>query len=145
MKVTTTTSSIFTVLTVFAAAVVHAKSIPTENVTYSNIYDNGAQSLSSLACAQWAKEKHYKTLSDVPGFPYVAGAPAVAYGHTKGCGEYYSIKNQHTHKIIRVTVVDASGSDFVLSSAAFNNVTDGKGSDVGSFKGIVNSEKKLHA
>ena len=130
--------AIFSALSLLAAlSVSNAQSTGKETITYNPIYDNGSTSLSTLACAQWAKDNNFKTLSDVPGYPFVGGSSAAANGNTANCGECFSITDPQTDETIFFTVVDAAGTGVVLSFAAFNNVTDGQGAQLGSFQGII--------
>lgn len=131
-------ASAFSAVSFLAAlAVSNAQSTGTETVTYNPIYDNGSLNLSTTACAQWAKDNNFKTLSDVPNFPYIGASSIVANGNVANCGQCSSITDPETDETIFVTVVDAAGTGYVLSFAALNNVTDGQGANLGSFQGII--------
>ena len=91
--------------------------------------------MSTLACSSWAAKNNYKTLKDVPNFPYVGGA----YVAPANCGDCYSIFDEQTGKLIDVTVVDAAGTGFVISLAALNNVTNGNAVNLGSIQADVGS------
>lgn len=130
--------STFSALVILAISTVcSAQGVGLTKVTYNQFYDNGGQSLSALACSQWAAKNNYKTLSDVPNFPYVGGAYVVSGTSTGNCGDCYSIFDEQTGNLIDVTVVDAATTGFVISLEALNNVTDGNAIFLGSIQANV--------
>lgn len=102
-----------------------AQGFGSTRITYNVLYDNPGLSSSFLACSQWAAENNYTTLSDVPNFPYVGAANVVSATNTGNCGDCYSIFDERTGNLIDVTVVDATGTGFVISLQAMNDLTDG--------------------
>lgn len=135
-------SSVVSAVSIFAVLAISSVQgttipLPLTKVTWNNIYDNGGQSLSSLACSQWASKNNFKTLSDVPGFPFVGGADVVNGTNTAQCGDCYTINDLQTGEAVSVTVVDAAGAGFVVSLEALNNVTNGEAMELGSIAADV--------
>jgi len=73
------------VITLLAAPFV----VSATRVSWDSTYDNGAQSLSTVACSDGTRgllTKGYKVFSDLPTFPNVGGSSVVAGWNSPNCG-----------------------------------------------------------
>jgi hypothetical protein len=70
---------------------------------YNSIYDNPSQTLDIVACSNLVKE--YPVLGDVPGFPFVGGAPNTSYG-SENCGMCWAVTNLESGLSLFFTSID---------------------------------------
>ncbi|KAJ3042212.1 hypothetical protein HDV00_007922 [Rhizophlyctis rosea] len=101
-------------------------------VYYDNIYDDGSTSTKLVACSDGKNGLYtagYKTLGDLPNFPYVGASFRVAGWNSPNCGKCYQLNWKENS--IYVTAVDSTRSGFVLSQEAMDELTDGQAVDLG--------------
>jgi Cerato-platanin len=75
---------------------------------YNYIYDNPSRSLKGLACANLITI--YPKLVNVPGFPFIGGAPNTSHG-SPNCGACWKVTNVENNMSIHFTSIDDTDSD----------------------------------
>jgi hypothetical protein len=67
-----------------------------DQTTYSPIYDNSAQSTSTVDCAGTITQKNsgWTNFGDLPNFPYIGGADVVTEFDGPGCGTCWKLSYQ---------------------------------------------------
>ncbi|CAN8104293.1 unnamed protein product [Discula destructiva] len=115
--------SFFKVLGIFSlVASAVAQSV---TVSYDNTYDNAALSFDYLTCSDGANglvtKEGYSVLGDVPIFPYVGGAEAVAGWNSPNCGSCWQLT--YNGNSITVLAVDHTATGFNLAQPALDALT----------------------
>ena len=113
----------------------------TVTVSYDTTYDNSAQSLLTVSCSngQYGLDPPYSTFGDLPDFPYIGGAAAVAGWGSPNCGTCWQLQYttpQGTQYTINVLAIDHTDAGFNIGLTAFNALVGGDGT----FVGRVNAE-----
>ncbi|KAI1782981.1 cerato-platanin-like secreted protein [Ganoderma leucocontextum] len=104
----------------------------TVQVTWDSVYDNGSNSLDIVSCSNGPnglETKGFKTFGDLPDFPYIGGAQAVAGFNSPNCGSCWQLTYKNT--TINVLAIDHAGSGFNIAKAAMDTLTDGQAVQVG--------------
>ena len=98
----------------------------TAKATYDATYDNPSGSLNGVACSNGANGlvTNYATFGDLPTFPYIGGAPGVAW-NSPNCGGCWKLTSKNTGYWIIYTAIDSS-SGFNLAKDAFEPLNGGK-------------------
>ncbi|EIW85573.1 Cerato-platanin [Coniophora puteana RWD-64-598 SS2] len=101
----------------------------TQSVSYDNTYDDGSQSMDTVACSDgvYGLASKWATFADVPNFPYIAGVPAITGWDSAQCGTCWQLTYAagDINESIYVTGVDVGRDGFNLSEEAMNGLTDG--------------------
>jgi len=119
----------------FAAA---APAVLADTVQYDPTYDNGNQSLSTVACSDGANglmTKGFSTFSSLPSFPNISATAAVSGWNSTQCGSCWQLS--YNGKSANVTAVDHADTGFVVSLETMNILTDGQGKFLGSIDAVV--------
>ncbi|KAI0926002.1 hypothetical protein AcW1_008290 [Taiwanofungus camphoratus] len=122
-----TTSAILA--TIFSLPAVFSQT--TYKVTYNQYYDDGSNSLSTVACSNGENgllTKGYTTLDSLPDFPYIGGAFAVTGWNSTGCGTCWELSYNGTS--INILAIDTSYT-FDISLEALQKLSDGQGEAAG--------------
>lgn len=107
-------------------------SVVADQVTYDQTYDNGANSLNTVACLNGANglvTKGFTTFSSLPSFPFIGGAAAVPGWNSPNCGTCWSLTFNGT--TINVLAIDHAASGFNIGLNAMNKLTNGSAVQVG--------------
>ncbi|KAJ4417923.1 hypothetical protein N0V82_005880 [Gnomoniopsis sp. IMI 355080] len=98
------------------------------SVSYDTTYDNAALSLTTVSCSDGTNglitKYKYSTLGDVPVFPMVGGAQAIAGWNDANCGTCWAIT--YNGQTIRVLAVDHAADGFNLAQQAMDVLTGGQ-------------------
>ncbi|KAK7688822.1 hypothetical protein QCA50_007511 [Cerrena zonata] len=101
-------------------------------VTYDNTYDNVQGSLATVSCSNGANgllTKGFKTFGDLPTFPNIGGAQAVAGFNSPNCGSCWQLT--YKGKSINVLAIDHAGDGFNIAQEALDKLTNGQAVDLG--------------
>ncbi|KAL7272517.1 hypothetical protein RUND412_004672 [Rhizina undulata] len=108
----------------------------TATIAFDPVYDNTTQSTLTIACSDGTNgfyTKGYKTLGDIPSFPYIGAAFSIPGWNSPNCGKCYQLT--YGDVSINVTALDVSTDGFVLSKTAMDDLTGGLASKVGRIDG----------
>jgi len=101
----------------------------TQSVSYDTTYDDGSQSMDTVACSDgvYGLASKWPTFADVPNFPNIAGVPAIAGYDSSSCGTCWELTYSagNIDETIYVTGIDVGQDGFNLSEGAMNSLTDG--------------------
>jgi len=111
-----------------AALLALAAVVSATDVRYDTTYDNPNGLLTTVACSDGANglitKYGFKTFSNLPTFPNIGAAQAVAGWNSTACGTCWKLT--FNNKSIFVTAVDHAGDGFNLAEAALNTLTNGQ-------------------
>ncbi|EJC99992.1 SnodProt1 [Fomitiporia mediterranea MF3/22] len=99
--------------------------------SYDTTYDNAGGSMNTVACSdgQNGLASRFPTFGDVPTFPNIGGASAIAGWNSPQCGSCWNLTYQGVS--ILVTAIDHAGDGFNLALEALDTLTNGHGTEVG--------------
>ena len=91
---------------------------------YDTAYDNASGSMSDVSCSDGPEglASRYPTFGDVPSFPNIGGASAIAGWGSTECGSCWSLTYNGAQ--IYVTAIDHADNGFNLAEEALNTLTD---------------------
>ncbi|KAL2204173.1 Cerato-platanin [Sarocladium strictum] len=102
-------------------------------LSYDTGYDQSARPLTSLACSDGQNgliTKHgWHTQGQIPRFPYIGGAQAIAGWNSKECGGCWKL--EYKGKSINILAVDHAASGFNVGKKAMDALTGNKASQLG--------------
>ncbi|KAJ3493826.1 hypothetical protein NLG97_g4487 [Lecanicillium saksenae] len=102
-------------------------------VSYDTGYDDGSRSLLRVACSDGdnglISRYKWKTQAEIPRFPYIGGASAVAGWNSPNCGTCWKIS--YRSRSVTVLAVDHADAGFNIGLRALNELTGGRGVEVG--------------
>ena len=112
-----------------AALAAPALAQSTQSVSFDTTYDNGSQSMDTVACSDgvYGLASRWPTFANVPNFPNIAGVPAIAGWDSASCGTCWELTYSagNIDETIYVTGIDVGRDGFNLSEEAMNSLTDG--------------------
>ncbi|KAI5116030.1 hypothetical protein M0805_002085 [Coniferiporia weirii] len=99
--------------------------LATERAGYDTTYDNASGSMDTVSCSDGPEglASRYPTFGDVPTFPNIGGAAAIAGWGSASCGTCWRLTYQGAS--IVVVAIDHADDGFNLSEEALNTLTDG--------------------
>jgi len=106
-------------------------------VSFDQKYDNGAQSLDTVACSNGPnglETRGFTTFGSLPKFPFIGGAPAVTGFDSPGCGTCWAltfVDAQGTSTSINVLAIDVATPNFNIALEAMNVLTNGQATFLG--------------
>ena len=140
----------FTLVTLLSAAAGIASALPsglearqtapTASVKWDPIYDNGAQSMLTVACSDGANglAHKYPTFGAAPAFNAansgVGATPYIAGWNSGACGKCYSLTYEATGTTVTVLGVDAGGvstNSFNIGKGLMDKLTGGRAEEFG--------------
>ncbi|KAF5354587.1 hypothetical protein D9758_011210 [Tetrapyrgos nigripes] len=104
---------------------------------YDNHYDDPSASLTTVACSDGANglitRFGFQTIGDIPGFPHIGAAQAVAGWNSTNCGTCWKLSytNSGKTKSINVLAIDHAGTGFNVAQAAMDELTGGRAVELG--------------
>ncbi|TFK45635.1 epl1 protein [Heliocybe sulcata] len=116
----------------FVALAALVSSVAAITVSYDTTYDNGGQSLDTVACSDGTDgltTKGFSTFNSLPDFPYIGGSDSVAGWNSANCGSCWQLT--YNDKTITILVIDHANEGFNLSEEAMNDLTDGQAEALG--------------
>ncbi|KAF7316899.1 hypothetical protein HMN09_00423900 [Mycena chlorophos] len=124
---------------VFASLAVLATAVLADTVSYDQTYDDGSNSLDTVACSDGVNglETRYgwSTFSDIPNFPYIGGVGAVGGWDSAACGECWQLEYTPSGgktRTINVLAIDhAAPGTFNIALEAMNDLTNGQAEQLG--------------
>lgn len=102
----------------------------TVSVSYDQVYDNGSNSLDTVACSNGVnglETAGFSTFESLPNFPFIGGAAAVGGWDSSACGTCWQLtyQNRTASKSIFITAIDVSGpGEFNIELTAMNALTN---------------------
>jgi Cerato-platanin len=127
---------IFVILLALALALIPSITLAT-TVSYDTRYDNGGSSLTSVACSDGANgliTRGFNTFKDLPSFPHIGGAQAVAGWNSPNCGTCWQLaytNAQGMTNTINVLAIDVAQSGSNIALSAMNELTGGNAAQLG--------------
>lgn len=106
-------------------------------VSYDTEYDNGSQSLSTVACSNGPNgllTRGFTTFDSLPNFPNIGGAPAVTGFDSAGCGtcwELTYVNPQGVSTSINILAIDVASPNYNIALEAMNTLTDNEATFLG--------------
>lgn len=99
--------------------------LATQRASYDTVYDNASSSMNTVACSDGPHglAKKYPTFSNLPTFPNIGGASAIAGWNSVNCGTCWNLTFEGVS--ILVTAIDQTDDGFNLAEEALNTLTDG--------------------
>ncbi|KAI0805151.1 EC5 protein [Xylaria sp. FL0064] len=98
------------------------------SVSYDQGYDNGARSMTAVACSDGPNglitRYGWQTQGQIPKFPNIGGAPAVAGWNSASCGTCWTLT--YNGRSVSVLAVDAGYGSFNIALGAMNTLTNGQ-------------------
>ncbi|TFK34871.1 SnodProt1 [Crucibulum laeve] len=100
--------------------------------TYDPVYDNRKGSMRSVACSDGSNGliRHgYNTYGDLPTFPNIGGAQAVAGWNSPKCGSCWNITYTNPQDVTRsivITAIDTASGGFNLATPAMRRLAGGE-------------------
>ncbi|PTB40952.1 uncharacterized protein TrAFT101_006103 [Trichoderma asperellum] len=108
-------------LALFSAAV------SADTVSYDTGYDDASRSLTVVSCSDGTNglitRYHWQTQGQIPRFPYIGGAQAVAGWNSPNCGTCWKLT--YSGKTIYVLAIDHTAAGFNIGLDAMNALTNG--------------------
>ncbi|KAI5120955.1 hypothetical protein M0805_001660 [Coniferiporia weirii] len=101
-----------------------ASAFATVPASFDNTYDNADGSMETVACSNLATS--FATFGNLPTFPNIGGASAIAGFGSANCGTCWSLTFAGTGNTIIVTAIDHAGDGFNLSQEALDTLTNGQ-------------------
>ncbi|CAM1500818.1 Fc.00g099800.m01.CDS01 [Cosmosporella sp. VM-42] len=103
-------------------------------VSYDTGYDNGARSLTEIACSDGShglmtKHPTWKTQGQIPKFPYIGGAQVIGGWNSDQCGTCWKLT--YKGKSINVLAIDHAAAGFNIALDAMNKLTNGQAVKLG--------------
>ncbi|KAI0668418.1 immunomodulatory protein [Trametes maxima] len=101
-------------------------------VSFDQTYDNGGNSLATVACSDGANgmlTKGFSTFGSLPHFPNIGGAAAIAGWNDADCGSCWQLT--FNGKSINVLAIDHTDAGFNIALAAMNTLTNGQAQQLG--------------
>ncbi|THH07956.1 hypothetical protein EW145_g3023 [Phellinidium pouzarii] len=113
--------------TLASSLLLAGSALATVPASFDNTYDNAAGSMLTVACSTGATglAGRFPTFGDVPTFPNIGGASAIAGFGSANCGTCWKLTFAGTGVSILVTAIDHAGDGFNLSQEALDTLTDG--------------------
>ncbi|KAI0028208.1 SnodProt1 [Vararia minispora EC-137] len=113
----------------FAGAVLaFASFVSATNVRYDTTYDNGSGDMTTVSCSDGPNglitRYGFQTFGDIPTFPNIGAAQAIAGWNSPSCGTCWKLTYQG--KSIFVTAIDHAGDGFNIAEKAMNTLTNGQ-------------------
>ncbi|KAI0648422.1 Cerato-platanin [Trametes meyenii] len=102
------------------------------SVSFDQVYDNAAGSLTTVACSDGQNgliTKGFTTFGSLPTFPNIGGAPAVTGFNSPACGTCWQLTHNGTS--INVLAIDTGAKGFNIALAAMNKLTNNNAVQVG--------------
>ncbi|KAI5116929.1 hypothetical protein M0805_005562 [Coniferiporia weirii] len=99
--------------------------LATEQASYDNTYDNASGSMDTVSCSDGPEglASRYPTFGDLPSFPNIGGASAIAGWGSANCGTCWRLSYQGAE--IVVTAIDHAANGFNIAQEALDTLTDG--------------------
>lgn len=108
-------------------------------VSYDTGYDDGSRSLKQISCSDGdnglISRYHWQTQQDIPRFPYIGGAQAIAGWNSPSCGTCWTIEYQG--RKVTILAVDHADDGFNIGLHALNELTGGRGVEVGRIDAVA--------
>ncbi|PIL33203.1 hypothetical protein GSI_04653 [Ganoderma sinense ZZ0214-1] len=99
-------------------------------LAYDPVYDNGNLSTTGITCSNGANGVICKncalTLSQIPGWPNISGAPPISSWNSANCSTCWQLALPDFNTTINVRAVDASSNGFNVGFALMNAATNGQ-------------------
>ncbi|KAF5576329.1 eliciting plant response [Fusarium pseudoanthophilum] len=108
-------------------------SVTATTVSYDPGYGESGRALTAVACSDGKNglitKYKWKTQGQIPKFPYIGGAQAVAGWNSPNCGTCWKLT--YKGKSINVLAIDHTDAGFNISPAAMNALTNNQAVKLG--------------
>ena len=104
------------------------------SVSYDTRYDDGTESLTTVACSGSNVLHGFTTFGSLPNFPKIGGGPAVTGFDSPGCGtcwELTYVNPQGVSKSIDILLIDVATPNYNIALGAMNELTDNQAEFLG--------------
>ncbi|KFY12751.1 hypothetical protein V491_06676 [Pseudogymnoascus sp. VKM F-3775] len=102
-------------------------------VSYDTGYDDRTRSLLDVSCSNGENglitRKHWNTQGDIPTFPFIGGAEAVAVWNSPNCGTCWRL--DYNGQSINVLAIDHAAAGFNIAQEALDALTNGQAVELG--------------
>ncbi|KAM5542021.1 hypothetical protein V8D89_004331 [Ganoderma adspersum] len=110
-------------------------------LAYDPVYDNPNLSTTGITCSNGNNGVICKdcalTLSEIPGWPNVSGAPVIAGWNSMNCRTCWELTLPDYNTTIHVRAVDASSGGFNVGFDVLNAATNGQALEVGRVMNVM--------
>ncbi|EKM58222.1 uncharacterized protein PHACADRAFT_252383 [Phanerochaete carnosa HHB-10118-sp] len=120
-------AAITTLVFAASAALAAPSTTTTVTVSYDQTYDNPSGSVNTVSCS--GVLAGYGDFGNLPGFPNIGGAAAVAGYDDPNCGTCWQLTYNNTS--VNVLAIDHAGAGFNIALSAMNTLTSGEAVSVG--------------
>ncbi|KAF5696990.1 eliciting plant response [Fusarium globosum] len=108
-------------------------SVSATTVSYDPGYGESGRALTAVACSDGNNglitKYKWKTQGQIPKFPYIGGAQAIAGWNSPNCGTCWKLT--YKGKSINVLAIDHTDTGFNISPAAMNALTNNQAVQLG--------------
>ncbi|CEI70543.1 hypothetical protein FVEN_g960 [Fusarium venenatum] len=108
-------------------------SVSAVTVSYDPGYGEAGRAMTSVACSDGSNglitRYKWQTQGQIPKFPYIGGAQAIAGWNSKSCGTCWKLT--YKGKSINVLAIDHTDAGFNISPAAMNALTNNQAVKLG--------------
>lgn len=100
-------------------------------VTWDAGYDNAGRSLTQVACSDGINGlmPKYQTQGQLPHFPNIGGAAAIAGWNSPNCGSCWQLS--FNGNSVKILAIDHAGEGFNIGETAMNALTNGRAAEFG--------------
>lgn len=102
-------------------------------VSYDPGYDQSSRSLTAVACSDGKNglitRYGWQTQGNIPKFPYIGGAQAIAGWNSASCGTCWKLT--YKGKSINILAIDHTGAGFNIALTAMNALTNNQAVKLG--------------
>ncbi|EGX88085.1 heat-stable 19 kDa antigen precursor [Cordyceps militaris CM01] len=102
-------------------------------VSYDRGFDDPSRSLEYVSCSNGEHglitRYHWQTQGQIPCFPRIGGAQAVSGWNSAACGTCWRLT--YNNRSVTILAIDRSVNGFNIGLEAFDNLTGGRGEEVG--------------
>jgi len=110
-----------------------AAAISAVTVSYDTGYDDASRPLTSVSCSDGINglitRFHWMKQGDIPDFPFIGGADAVAGYNSPACGTCWRL--DYSGRSIHVLAIDHAAAGFNIALEALNALTGGNAVQLG--------------
>nr|WGT79744.1 cerato-platanin-like protein 2 [Ganoderma boninense] len=105
-------------------------------IAYDQTYDNGSLSTTGIACSNGIKgvidQDGALTLSEIPNWPNISGAPVIAGWNSVNCSSCWELTlGDNFGTVVHLLAVDVSSGGFNVGLNVLNNLTRNNALDLG--------------
>ncbi|KAJ6781332.1 hypothetical protein PWT90_03452 [Aphanocladium album] len=108
-------------------------------VSYDTGFDDGNRALLRVACSDGDNglitRYKWQTQAEIPRFPYIGGASAVAGWNSPNCGTCWKL--EYRNRTINFLAVDHADAGFNIGLHALDELTGGRAVEIGRIEAVA--------